>query len=99
MNDPIRVEVESAKVDERGGTIKNGARAGEQYHMREQRAFLYTGGKYPKEFRINLGERPAFAPGLYTIAPESFDVGDFDSPVFKREMVLTPLVDSKSKAA
>lgn len=78
----ILIEVKSPVVTEINGTSK----AGKPYHMRKQTAWAYTFDQHGKpqpfperiEFNLNDQQEP-FGAGRYTISPQSFFVGDFNS--------------------
>ena len=89
----ILIEIKSPAITEVSGTSK----AGKPYHMRKQSAWAYTydqQGKpqpYPERIEFNLSdEQLAFAAGRYTIAPQSFFVGDFNSLAIGR-LILEPV--------
>jgi hypothetical protein len=93
MKMSIRIEVKSLKVDEVSGTSK----AGKPYHIRKQTGWAHTydasgtQNPYPEKIEFNLAENQApFALGVYTIAPESFYVGDFNALSIGR-LILTLL--------
>lgn len=99
MDKVMKIEVDSATVEERGGVIRSGERKGEEWKMRAQVGYLYNGGKYPVKVSIPLrDDQPAYGVGMYTLAPESFEVGDFDRLQFARHLVLVPLVEAVEAA-
>jgi len=78
----ILIEIKSPVITEVNGTSK----AGKPYHMRKQSAWAYTydqHGKphpYPERIEFNLmDDQQAFPAGRYSIAPQSFFVGDFNA--------------------
>ena len=74
----IRIEITDGHVETREGKIKSGARQGEQYRIRTQEAYIHNGHAYPARFKLSLPDDLAgYAPGFYTLAPESFGVGEF----------------------
>lgn len=85
----IRIEIQSDKVDERGGTIRNGERAGQTYHIRQQEGWVFNGKAYPERFVISLqdGQQP-YAPGMYLLSASSLEVGDYDRLQFSRRIEL-----------
>lgn len=96
----LKIEIESSAVEERSGTIKNGDRKGEAWRIRSQTGWLYNGSKYPVEISIPLrDDQGAYGPGDYTIAPESFESGEFHRLQFARQLVLVPLVAAKQVRA
>ena len=91
----IRVIVKSENVVAKQGTSK----AGKQYNIREQSAALDTGADFPAAFRIALDkDQPAYKPGAYTFAPESYTVGRYGD-VELRYPKLVPLPAQAAKAA
>ncbi|WP_374448839.1 single-stranded DNA-binding protein [Providencia sp.] len=65
---------------------------GEILHFREQKAYIYNGGIYPKQFMIGLEREQAEYPaGFYTLSEDSFDVGDFGALKFARNIKLIPI--------
>lgn len=86
----IVIEIFSSDFQTR--TIRAKEQGGRDFSFREQRAYLHKpGDPYPSPCQISLGDRPAFAPGRYTLAPASFSVGRFGSPELVRELVLVPV--------
>lgn len=66
-------------------------KTGEVLKFREQKAYIYNGGIYPKQFIISLDDnQPEYPAGIYTIAPESIDVGDFGALKFASRIKLIP---------
>lgn len=64
-------------------------KTGEVLHFREQKGYVYNGGIYPKQFIISLDDNQAEYPaGIYTISPESIDVGDFGALKFASRVKL-----------
>lgn len=71
-------------------------KTGEVLNFREQKAYIYNGGIYPKQFTINLEDgQQAYSAGTYTLSDDSFDVGDFGALKFARNIKLIPS-DKKS---
>ncbi|MEX6257628.1 MULTISPECIES: single-stranded DNA-binding protein [Providencia] len=67
---------------------------GEIMQFREQRAYIYNGGIYPKQCVIGLDKEQAEYPaGRYTLSDDSYDVGDFGTLKFARNIKLVPLKD------
>lgn len=95
----IRIEIQSDKVEERGGTIQRGERAGQSYHIRNQVAWIHNGQAYPEKFVISLQDgQGAYPPGFYLLSSESLEVGEYDRLQFSRKLVLVPDT-SAAKAA
>jgi hypothetical protein len=72
----IKVEVESAFVDSRGGISQ---RTNKPYEIHEQKAWAYLGSKFPKEITLSL-DKPGDALGVghYEVdLMPALDVGDF----------------------
>lgn len=69
-------------------------KTGEILIFREQRAYIYNGGIYPKQFTLNLEKDQApYEAGLYTLSQDSFDVGDFGALKIVNNIKLIPLKD------
>lgn len=69
-------------------------KTGEILIFREQRAYIYNGGIYPKQFTLNLEkDQPPYDAGLYTLSQDSFDVGDFGALKIINNIKLVPLKD------
>lgn len=65
---------------------------GEILYFREQKAYIYNGGIYPKQFVIGLEREQAEYPaGFYTLSEDSFDVGDFGALKLARNIKLIPI--------
>ena len=73
----IKIEVTSTELRAKRGTAKSG----KPYSFREQTAFAHLAGKpYPVEFKvIRNDDEGAYAPGFYTLAPDSVFVDRFGS--------------------
>lgn len=73
------VKIEINDVDGKVRTKQvTSKQTGEVLNFREQVAYIYNGGVYPKQFVINLDKDAAPYPsGFYTLDSASFDVGDF----------------------
>lgn len=90
----IKIEIQSNAIDERKGTIQRGERAGQEYHIRQQEAWVYNGKAYPERIVIGLGrDGVAFPPGMYEIDPASLEVGDYGQLQFSRELKLLKLAE------
>jgi len=77
----IKIEVNSPLVDTKQGTS---SKTGKQYSIREQEAWGYffdmQGQPHPHPMRVRLtldDTQQPYAPGVYTLAPESFYVDRF----------------------
>lgn len=93
----MRIEIQDGKVEIRGGTIKSGERAGQAWEIRQQTGYLYNGGSYPEKVTLTLPkDHGGYAAGFYTLAPESFVVGEFKVPALAK--VLTLVREEASKA-
>lgn len=85
----IRIEIQSDRVDERGGTIRNGERAGQTYHIRQQEGWVHNGKAYPERFVISLQEgQVAYPLGMYQLSPASLEVGEYGRLQFARRIEL-----------
>lgn len=87
----IKIEINSAEVRVKSGTS---ARTGKPYSIREQDGWAHTcdrqgkPNQYPVRVSISLGDDQApYAPGTYTLAPESLYTNRFNqleiSPVLR----------------
>jgi hypothetical protein len=72
----LKIEIEKADVNVKSGVS---ARNQKQYQIREQNAYVHIPGqKYPQPIKLVLADdQQPYAPGSYTLAPESFFVGRF----------------------
>ena len=85
----MKVEIQNGEVHTKSGKIKNGDRAGQDYSIRTQEAWMFNGHTYPERFTLILPDSHAgYPPGLYELAPESFEVGEFGRPQLSRTLVL-----------
>lgn len=85
----IKIEVVDGKVETREGKIKSGARQGEDYRIRTQEAYIHNGHAYPQRFKLQLPDNvTGYMPGFYSLAPESFTVGDYEQLGLSRSLVL-----------
>lgn len=84
--------VKSAAVDEqrneKHGTI-----------IRSQMVGLDLGNGYELPFRVGLGQRPPYAPGVYDIDPKSFALSPYGDLTLKRYVDLVPLQAKAAAAA
>lgn len=92
----MRVEVLSDRISER-----RGEKDGKSYCIREQEAFLHQDGqKYPQRIVLSLGDsKPAYAAGMYALAPENFYVGRYGQIEVKRHLELVPASADLRKAS
>ncbi len=88
----IIIEVKSPVIQEISGTAKSG----KPYHIRKQVAWAYTYDQagnqnpYPERIEMQIADnQEGFPAGRYTLAPQSFYVGDFNSLSIGKP-VLTP---------
>jgi hypothetical protein len=95
----MRIEIQDGKVDIRGGTIKQGDRAGQAWEIRQQTGYMYNGGAYPEKITLTLPrDHAGYAPGFYTLAPESFVRGDFSVPQLAKVVTLVREVEAAKLA-
>jgi hypothetical protein len=98
----IRIEIKSSTVQEINGTSKKNNRP---YSIRKQVGWAYTmdntgaPNPFPEKIEFSLadGQEP-FTPGNYTIDPQSFFVGDFNSLAIGR-LILKPVSAAVRAAA
>lgn len=100
----IRVEITSMEVAERPVTFTRGGKE-RTFNAREQIGYAYTvqpNGQvqpHPDKIVISLDEKqPAFAAGMYLLAPESLYVNRFGKLDIGR-VRLTPVARAGVKAA
>lgn len=76
----IKVEITNKPIETKSGIVSKGPRAGQPFSIRSQIAYLHRDGDpYPEKFKVQLDDdTQPYAPGFYTISPNSFYVGDFD---------------------
>jgi hypothetical protein len=94
----LKVEVESAFVESRGGISAKG----KPWQMREQKAWFYLGSKFPKEVTLTLeGDQPAYAPGMYEVdLLPALNVGDFGRlEIDGRRLLLVALAEKPALSA
>jgi len=97
----IKIEIQSTDLLTKSGVS---AKTGRPYNMREQSAWAHTcdrNGKpnpYPVRLALMLNDdQSAYAPGLYTLAPESLYTDKFNQlQIFP---ILKPLVQQAKQAA
>lgn len=98
----MKIEITTAEIVTKSGISK---RTGQPYTMYEQAGYLHQDGQpYPTPLKLTLeknaqGHALPYAPGYYTLAPQSFYVDRFGSlacrPVL---MVHAPQVRQASPA-
>lgn len=96
----IRIEIKDQTVSTRNGNTR-----GRDWTIRSQDAWAHTHSRngnlnpYPEKISINLedGQAP-YAPGHYTLAPQSLYVGDFGRLSLGRP-VLSPVQAKAAQAA
>jgi hypothetical protein len=91
----LKIEIQSDRTDEKSGAVRNGPRAGEAYHIRQQEGWLHNGRAYPERVVLNLGDKPAWPVGFYELHPSSIVVGEYGRPEFARVLELVKLADAK----
>ena len=97
----IKIEITTAEVRTMTGVS---ARTNKSYTIREQDGWAHTfdrHGKlnpYPVRLSVPLGyEQPSYAPGFYTLSPESLYTNRFNQ--LEIAPVLRPLSPAQAKAA
>lgn len=96
----IRIEIKDATVETRSGN-----RNGRDWTIRSQTAWAFTVGldgkpnPYPERVSITLEDgSQGYAPGVYTLSPQSLYVGDFGRLTLGRP-VLVPVQQKPAQAA
>lgn len=80
------IEIESGEIEVRSGTNAKGP-----WEIRTQEGYIYNGHSHPERVLLPLPRNHAgYQPGLYSLAPECFAVGDFRSLTLSRSIVLRP---------
>ncbi|MCC6143397.1 MAG: helix-destabilizing protein [Candidatus Hydrogenedentes bacterium] len=93
----VVIEIDSPDVFTRQIVAKS---SGQPLQFREQSAYLHKPGeRYPHQFKLSLGDRPAYQPGRYHIAADSYQVGRFGELTLSRALVLAPVAGQESAAA
>lgn len=93
----MKIEIAAVKLDERKGVVRTGDRAGQEYHIRQQEAWLHNGDLHPVKVMVPLEpEQQPYQAGSYTFAPESFEAGDYHRLQFARYPKLAPLLADAS---
>lgn len=78
----VEINQNDMKVKERSGVS---AKTGKNYNIREQPAYISTGGIYPVAFKINLEDgQPPYPAGKYTLHPSSVEVNGYGRLSFGR---------------
>lgn len=86
----LKIEIAQQAVETRNGTSK---RTGQPYTIHEQEAYLHQEGKpYPTPMKLNIeanqqGIPQPFAPGIYTLSPDSFYIDRYGSLAVKPRLV------------
>lgn len=95
--DHVVVEIDSTDVVTRQIVAKS---SGQPMQFREQAAYLHRPGeRYPHQFKVSLGDRPAYQPGRYHITADSYEVGRFGELTLSRALVLAPVVGQEAAPA
>ncbi|QWF18584.1 single-stranded DNA-binding protein [Lysobacter capsici] len=84
----IKLQILSAQVEERGGTIQRGERKGEPYHIKNQEGYVHNGHAFPERFKISLGELPPLQPAMYYLDPASIEIGEYGDLRIARSLKL-----------
>ena len=93
----VVIEIDSPEVATRQIIAKS---SGQPLQFREQSAYLHVPGeRYPHLFKVSLGDRPAYQPGRYHIAADSYQVGRFGELALARALVLVPVAVQDSSPA
>lgn len=88
----IEIKPSQAVADTRSGVSKT---TGQSYTINEQYAYVFLGQDYPQLFKLNLETgQPPYPAGIYTLAPSSIYVGDFQKLRIGK-IVLLPYQESK----
>ena len=78
------IVVKSAAVDE-----ETNGKTGQI--MRSQTAGLDLGNGFELPFKVGLGQRPAYKPGLYAIDPKCYGLNEYGGLVLKKYVDLVPV--------
>jgi len=82
----MKIEVTQEPIN-----VRQGVKDGKQWTRREQPAYIHNGNAYPARFLINLGDNAQpYPPGLYTLDPRSFSVGQYGDLQIGRTIHLAP---------
>jgi len=88
----IRIEIKSAEFTSRSFSDKTG----KPRTVQNQEAYAFLAGAYPERIEIALWDRAPYAPGYYTLSPDSVFVGKYKSLELKRSPTLVPLPNPKA---
>ena len=92
----VVIEIDSPEVVTRQIVSKA---TGQPLQFREQGAYLHRPGeRYPHQFKLSLGDRPAYQPGRYHITADSYQVGRFGELTLSRALVLVPVSAQEAAA-
>lgn len=82
----LKIEVKTIECAPKSGVGKKSGRA---YSFKEQPAYAHIAGKpYPVEMSLTLDDvAQPYPPGMYTLADDSFYVGDFKKLECKPRLV------------
>ncbi|QQQ03670.1 single-stranded DNA-binding protein [Lysobacter enzymogenes] len=84
----IKIQILSATVEERGGTVQRGERKGETYHIRNQEGYVHNGHAFPERFKISLGDRAPFPVGMHYVDPACIEIGEYGDLRIGRTVLL-----------
>lgn len=91
----MKIEIQSGEIIKRNGKIKNGDRAGQDWEIRTQEAYVYNGHAHPERIMLTLpNDFAGYPPGRYILAPESFVVGDFKALTLAKTLTLVRDVEA-----
>lgn len=89
----MKITIDSTEVHTKSGISQRNQKP---YEIREQGAWLHTGGKFPVACRIPLErDQPPYAPGDYEITTP-LSVGRFESLQVNRNLGLQPVKSVKA---
>jgi len=93
----VKIEIQSTEVKNKSGVAKG---SGKPYSINEQVGYLHKSDKpYPEEITVPLQDgQPAYAPGFYGIADQSFYRDRFGQLSIGR-LTLIPMAQAAGKAA
>ena len=100
---PLRIEIQTSECRHR--PVPNKQDPSRPYDFYEQSALLHglvshgTQIEAPVAMVLSTPKDKPFAPGMYTISPESYDVNRFGQLEMKRILVLEPVAAQLQKAA
>jgi hypothetical protein len=94
----IKIEITGTEIRTKSGVS---ARSGKSYNIREQDGYAHTfdregkPNRYPVRLAVSLGDEQApYAPGVYTLAPESLYTNRYNQLEIKP--ILRPLPQAKA---